>query len=151
MEPKYKRVLLKLSGESLAGSGKHGIDFDTVLSICEPIKKCVEMGVEVAVVVGATSGAAAAAARWIGPVPTTWGCWPPPSMRSAWRMRSSSLTFRFGCRRPFPCRRLRSPISATVLCAILKRAASSFSAAAPAIRSSLRIPPRRCVRRRRCR
>ena len=52
MEPKYKRVLLKLSGESLAGSGKHGIDFDTVLSICEPIKKCVEMGVEVAVVVG---------------------------------------------------------------------------------------------------
>ena len=52
MEPKYKRVLLKLSGESLAGSQKHGIDFDTVLAICEPIKQCVEMGVEVAVVVG---------------------------------------------------------------------------------------------------
>ena len=52
MKPKYKRVLLKLSGESLAGSLKHGIDFDTVLKICAPIKKCVDAGVEVAIVVG---------------------------------------------------------------------------------------------------
>ena len=52
MEPKYKRVLLKLSGESLAGAEKHGIDFDTVLKFCEPIKKLNEMGVEVAIVVG---------------------------------------------------------------------------------------------------
>lgn len=52
MKPKYKRVLLKLSGESLAGNEKHGIDFDTVLKFCEPIKKLVDMGVEVAVVVG---------------------------------------------------------------------------------------------------
>lgn len=52
MQPKYKRILLKLSGESLAGEMKHGIDFDTVLKFCEPIKKCVEAGVEVAIVVG---------------------------------------------------------------------------------------------------
>ena len=52
MEPKYKRILLKLSGEALAGNEKHGIDFDTVLSFCEPIKKLVDMGVEVAIVVG---------------------------------------------------------------------------------------------------
>lgn len=52
MKPKYKRVLLKLSGESLAGSEKHGIDFDTVLKFCEPVKKLVDMGVEVAIVVG---------------------------------------------------------------------------------------------------
>ena len=52
MTPKYKRVLLKLSGESLAGEEKHGIDFDTVLRFCEPIKKLNEMGVEVAIVVG---------------------------------------------------------------------------------------------------
>ena len=52
MKPKYKRVLLKLSGESLAGNGKHGIDFDTVLKFCEPVKKLVDMGVEVAIVVG---------------------------------------------------------------------------------------------------
>ena len=52
MENKYKRVLLKLSGESLAGDKPSGIDFDTVLKICEPIKKCAEMGVEIAIVVG---------------------------------------------------------------------------------------------------
>ncbi len=46
MQPKYKRILLKLSGESLAGNTKHGIDFDTVLEICKPIKKCVEQGVQ---------------------------------------------------------------------------------------------------------
>ena len=47
MEPKYKRVLLKLSGESLAGEEKHGIDFDTVLKFCEPIKKLNDMGYSV--------------------------------------------------------------------------------------------------------
>jgi len=52
LKPKYKRVLLKLSGESLAGNEKHGIDFDTVLKFCEPVKKLVDMGVEVAIVVG---------------------------------------------------------------------------------------------------
>ena len=52
MTPKYKRILLKLSGESLAGAEQHGIDFDTVLKFCEPIKKLNEMGVEIAIVVG---------------------------------------------------------------------------------------------------
>ena len=52
MALKYKRILLKLSGESLAGDIGHGIDFDTVLKICEPVKKCVDMGAEVAIVVG---------------------------------------------------------------------------------------------------
>ena len=52
MEPKYKRVLLKLSGESLAGKQSYGIDFDTVLKICEPIRQSVAMGLELAVVVG---------------------------------------------------------------------------------------------------
>ena len=52
MQPKYKRILLKLSGESLAGNEKHGIDFDTVLKICKPIKKCVDAGVQVGIVVG---------------------------------------------------------------------------------------------------
>ncbi len=52
MKPKYKRILLKLSGESLAGEAKHGIDFDTVTAYCEPIKKLVDDGVQVAIVVG---------------------------------------------------------------------------------------------------
>lgn len=52
LKSKYKRILLKLSGESLAGAAKHGIDFETVLAFCEPIKKLVDDGVEVAIVVG---------------------------------------------------------------------------------------------------
>ena len=52
MEPKYKRVLIKLSGEALAGDKKTGIDFDTVLKVCEQIKICADMGVEIAIVVG---------------------------------------------------------------------------------------------------
>ncbi len=49
---KYKRILLKLSGESLAGNKKTGIDFDTVAKICEPIKRLNEEGAEIAIVVG---------------------------------------------------------------------------------------------------
>ncbi|MCR5652794.1 MAG: UMP kinase [Ruminococcus sp.] len=49
---KYKRVLLKLSGESLAGDKKQGIDFDTVAKICEPIKRLNQEGAEIAIVVG---------------------------------------------------------------------------------------------------
>ena len=51
-EIKYKRVLLKLSGEALAGSNKTGIDWDTVEKICEEIKKIKALGAEVAIVVG---------------------------------------------------------------------------------------------------
>ena len=52
MKPIYKRVLLKLSGEVLAGSKGSGIDFDKVLEVCERVKTCVDMGVQVAIVVG---------------------------------------------------------------------------------------------------
>ena len=49
---KYKRILIKLSGESLAGDKKTGIDFDRVLEICSEIKEVAAKGVEVAIVVG---------------------------------------------------------------------------------------------------
>ena len=52
VQPAYKRVLLKLSGEVLAGKIGHGIDFDKVLEVCARVKECVDMGVEVAIVVG---------------------------------------------------------------------------------------------------
>lgn len=51
-EPKYKRVLLKLSGEALAGSSKTGVDVQTVGQICDKIKEIVDMGVQVGIVVG---------------------------------------------------------------------------------------------------
>ncbi|RKJ40689.1 UMP kinase [Acutalibacter sp. 1XD8-33] len=52
MALKYKRVLLKLSGEALAGDAGHGIDFDTVVEICRPVKALCDMGAQVAIVVG---------------------------------------------------------------------------------------------------
>ena len=52
MEPKYKRVIIKLSGEALAGSAGHGIDTPTVQSICSQIKEVFDLGVEIAIVVG---------------------------------------------------------------------------------------------------
>ncbi len=52
MPPVYKRVLLKLSGEVLAGEKGTGLDFDKITDVCERVKECVDMGVEVAVVVG---------------------------------------------------------------------------------------------------
>ena len=52
MNPKYKRILLKVSGEALAGDKKTGLNFDIITDICKSIKKCVDAGVQVAVVVG---------------------------------------------------------------------------------------------------
>ena len=48
----YKRILLKLSGEVLAGAAGKGIDNDTVINICKSVKKVADAGVEVAIVVG---------------------------------------------------------------------------------------------------
>lgn len=52
MQPKYHRVLLKLSGEALAGGKGTGIDYPTVTEICKNIKICTDMGVEIGIVVG---------------------------------------------------------------------------------------------------
>ena len=51
-EAKYKRVLLKLSGEALAGEQKTGVNPEIIGKICDKIKEVVEMGVQVAIVVG---------------------------------------------------------------------------------------------------
>ncbi len=49
---KYKRVLLKLSGEALAGDEKHGINVKTLENICDKIKELVDLGTQVGIVVG---------------------------------------------------------------------------------------------------
>ena len=51
-EPKYKRVLLKISGEALAGDKHFGLDFEVIGKVCDVIKEAVAMGVQVGVVVG---------------------------------------------------------------------------------------------------
>lgn len=52
MEPIYKRILLKLSGEALAGDKKTGLDYDTITEIGKSIKKCYDAGVQIGIVVG---------------------------------------------------------------------------------------------------
>lgn len=52
MAEKYNRILLKLSGEVLAGEAGHGFDFDVIESICQAIRKVTDMGVQVGIVIG---------------------------------------------------------------------------------------------------
>ncbi len=52
-EIKYKRILLKVSGEALAGEKHHGLDFGIIGQVCQNIKTCTEMGVQVGLVIGA--------------------------------------------------------------------------------------------------
>ncbi len=51
-DPVYKRILIKISGEALAGDKKTGFDFDFISKVCKTVNKCSEMGVEVGIVVG---------------------------------------------------------------------------------------------------
>ncbi|MBQ3548931.1 MAG: UMP kinase, partial [Oscillospiraceae bacterium] len=51
-QPRYKRVLLKISGEALAGEKKFGLDFDVMYRVADVIRQCVEMGVQVGIVIG---------------------------------------------------------------------------------------------------
>ena len=52
MNVPYRRVLLKISGEALAGEASRGLDFDVIGQVCDVIKKCVGAGVQMGVVVG---------------------------------------------------------------------------------------------------
>ena len=51
-DPVYKRILIKISGEALAGDKKTGFDFDFISKVCDTVNKCTAMGVEVGIVVG---------------------------------------------------------------------------------------------------
>lgn len=51
-EPKYRRVLLKISGEALAGEKRIGLDFGVIEQVCEAVKDAAAMGVQIGIVVG---------------------------------------------------------------------------------------------------
>lgn len=51
-EIKFKRILLKISGEALAGEQHRGLDFAVVNSVCRVIRQCVDMGVQIGLVIG---------------------------------------------------------------------------------------------------
>lgn len=53
VKPKYKRILLKLSGEAISGKDGNIINFDFVNEIGNVLKKCTEIGVQIAIIVGA--------------------------------------------------------------------------------------------------
>lgn len=52
MTPAYKRILLKVSGEALAGEAGRGLDFDVIKAVGQSVKQCVDMGVQVGIVTG---------------------------------------------------------------------------------------------------
>ena len=61
---KYKRILLKLSGESLMGNQNYGIDPERLADYARQIKEVSEMGVQIGIVIGgATSSGASAALK----------------------------------------------------------------------------------------
>ncbi|WP_438802374.1 amino acid kinase family protein, partial [Gulbenkiania mobilis] len=49
---KYKRILLKVSGEALAGEAHRGLDFTVINSVCEVIRQCRDLGVQIGLVIG---------------------------------------------------------------------------------------------------
>src|SRR3954468_12633635 len=146
-EAAFKRVLLKLSGESLMGSLEYGTDPERVERISRQVHEVAEMGVEVALVVGAgniyrgLAGAAAgmdrATADYLGMLATVLNA---PPVRDASRRRART---RECCR---PSRSWRSPSRTYdgARSATWRKGAWSSSPRAPATRSS---PP---TRRPRC-
>jgi len=79
-QPKYRRILLKLSGEALCAPGGAGIDAAAMAALAREVRGVTSLGVQLAVVVGA--GISFAGATWLtirtsaGPPPITWACWP---------------------------------------------------------------------------
>lgn len=52
MEPKYKRIMIKLSGEAMSGDNGFGLEHSTINAIAKQIKRCYDMGVEIGIVIG---------------------------------------------------------------------------------------------------
>ena len=75
LKPKYKRIMLKISGEALAGEKGFGLDQPTINEIAAKIKECYDLGVEISIVIGGvTFGEGATAKRWTERVQTIWEC-----------------------------------------------------------------------------
>jgi uridylate kinase len=63
---KYKRILLKLSGEAMAGNQPGGFDHDSIMSMCEDIKAAKDLGIEICIVIGGGNICRGAALSKIG-------------------------------------------------------------------------------------
>ena len=113
-KPVYKRVLLKISGEALAGDKHTGLDFEVIGQVCDVIKECLDMGVQVGLVVGGgnfwrgakNSGGAMERTRadHMGMLATVMNCLAVADV-------CEQKGFPSGCRPPLRCGLWRSPTS----------------------------------------
>ncbi len=79
MKPKYQRVIIKMSGEALAGNDRFGLNNDVLSAISDQIIQAKETGCEICVVVGGGNfGVADKAPIWIEQRQIIWGCWQQP-------------------------------------------------------------------------
>ncbi len=104
-EPVYNRIVLKLSGESFQGPQGFGIHGETIQAIARELKDVVELGVQVAVMVGGGNifrGARKKGLRSTALRAITWACWRRRLMRwrckTLWKKRACTR----GCRAPSP-------------------------------------------------
>ncbi len=150
-KPKYRRVLLKISGEALAGDKHFGLDFDVIGQVADVIKECVEAGVQMGIVIGGGNfwrgvkngegQIERTRADHMGMLATAMNC-----MAVADVLEQKGVDVRV--QTALEMRRWRSLISAPAPSGTWRRAAWSSSAAASARRFSPRIR-RRCSARRR--
>ena len=144
---RYRRILLKLSGEALMGDGKYGISPKTLMAIAQDVKDVVELDVEVAIVIGGgnifrgVSGATEGMDRAIGRLHGDAGHGHQrhgPAGRAG-----EDRASRPACSPPSRCTRWPSPTSAAGPSATWRRAGWSSSPPAPATPTSPPTPPPR--------
>ena len=143
---KMNRVLLKLSGEALAGSKKTGFDEDTVKEVARQVKLSIDAGVQVGIVIGGgnfwrgrTSNAIdRTKADQIGMLATVMNCiYVSEIFRNA-GMKTEILT-------PFACGSMTKLFSKDLASNVLKKAWSYFLQEVQGIRISPQIPVLPCV------
>ena len=146
---KYKRVLIKISGEALAGDKHFGLNFDVIGPVCDVIKKCNEEGCEIGIVVGGGNfwrgvkdgGGKMERTRadHMGMLATTINAL---ALQDALEQRGVDVRVQTA----IEMNKSRTSVPARPVTS--KRAVSLSSAAAPAARSSRPTPQRFCVRQR---
>ena len=147
--PKYKRVLVKISGEALAGDRHFGLNFDVIGPVCDVIKRCADIGCEVGIVVGGGNfwrGVKDGGGRMertradhMGMLATTINAL---ALADALEQRGCEVRVQTA----IAMNQIASPTSATRQPATCPRVALSSSAAARATPTSRPIPQQRCVR-----
>ena len=125
---KYRRILLKVSGEMLAGEQGYGIQPSILEGLADEIAAVVAMDVEVAVVIGGGNIFRGiwrpVRAAWNGLPPTTWACWPLCSTPSPSKIAGSEKALPPAYNRRSKCANSRKGISVVAPSGIWKKSVS---------------------------